>query len=273
MVQDWHGPTRAGSTTKEARRLLYTGDIAMEGPWAARVVTLRVKELIGDLDALIGLHSTYSSDEAILIDLSTAEAAHKVSGLVEDAVMVTPRLMIARSPASELQWQDKLAEMFAEEDNAFVEKVRYRPSVGGGVIAVAPALKEEKDRKRYAAKGSDGKELQLVLRFSGEFVCAREKEVGDFMNMVQTAAGIPLMPVAVEVLKEKGQWTLLKDARYGWKGDVLVKVGSQEEAIRMYSSLEGKAITIPGGGRIVIEAILHIALVDAARKAKGGRSL
>ena len=32
IVQDWHGPTRAGSTTKEAKRLLYTGDIAMTGP-------------------------------------------------------------------------------------------------------------------------------------------------------------------------------------------------------------------------------------------------
>ena len=151
--------------------------------------------------------------------------------------------------------------------------VRYRPSVGGGVIAAAPALKEEKDRKRYAAKGSDGKELQLVLRFSGEFVGARASEVGDFMSMVQTATGVQLMPVPAEALKEAGQWIMLQDPRYGWRGDVLVKTGSQAEAIRMYSSLEGKAITIPGGGRMVIEVILHIALVDAARQAKSGRSI
>ncbi len=105
------------------------------------MVTLKVKELMKSIEVVVGLLSTFSSDEAILIDLSTAEAAAKVVGLVEDAVMVTPRLMIARSPASELQWQAKLAEIFAEQDNAFVEKVRYRTSVGGGVIAAAPALK------------------------------------------------------------------------------------------------------------------------------------
>jgi hypothetical protein len=219
------------------------------------------------------LHSTFSSNEAILIDLSTADAAHKVAGLVEDAVMVTPRLMIARSPASELQWQDKLAEIFTDGDNAFVERVRYRPSVGGGVIAVAPALKEEKDRKRYAAKGSDGKELQLVLRFSGELVGGREIEAVDYMSMVQAAAGIPIMPEPVEVLKDTGQWVMLRDPRYGWQGDVLIKVGTPDEAIRMFTSLEGKAISVPGGGRIVVEAILHIALVDAARKAKGAAVL
>ncbi len=62
-----------------------------------------------------------------MIDLSTAEAAHKVAGLVEDAVLATPRLMIAKSPASELQWQDKWAVIFADNHNAFVEKVRHRP--------------------------------------------------------------------------------------------------------------------------------------------------
>jgi hypothetical protein len=270
LIKDWHGPTRAGSTIKDFKRLLYTGGIAASGHWAARVVTLKVKELMGHMEVLVGLHSTFSSDEAILIDLSTPEAAHKVANLVEDAVMVTPRLMIARSPASELQWQDKLAEVFSDDDNAFIERVRYRPSVGGGVIAVAPALKEQKERKKYAAKGTDGKELQVVVRFSGEFVGAREGEAGDYMTMIQATAGIPLKNEAVAILKDAGQWTLLRDARYGWKGDVLVKLGSEAEAIRLYAALEGKAITVPGGGRIVVEVILHIALVDAARKVRGG---
>ncbi len=149
--------------------------------------------------------------------------------------------------------------------------MRGRVGEGGGESGAGRAGKEEKDRKGYAAKGGDGKEMQLVIRFAGEFVGARAGEVGDFMSMVQTATGVQLMPVPAEALKEAGQWIMLQDPRSGWRGDVLVKTGSQAEAIRMYSSLEGKAITIPGGGRMVIEAILHIALVDAARQAKSGR--
>eukprot|EP00972_Heterocapsa_arctica_P081897 12070459-Heterocapsa_arctica.AAC.1 len=68
--------------------------------------------------------------------------------------------MLARSTASEVQWVQKVGDVFTDHDNSYVERVRYRPSMGGGVLAEAPALKEQKDRNMFMAKGSDGKELQ-----------------------------------------------------------------------------------------------------------------
>eukprot|EP00972_Heterocapsa_arctica_P061460 9064636-Heterocapsa_arctica.AAC.1 len=119
-----------------------------------------VKERLKNLKAVIGLHSTYCNKESILIEITHPEAAHKVQELTEDAVLVSPTLMLVRSAASEGQWVQKVGEAFADYDNSYVERVRYRPSMGGGVLAEAPALKEQKDRKMFMAKGSDGKELQ-----------------------------------------------------------------------------------------------------------------
>eukprot|EP00972_Heterocapsa_arctica_P064223 9477627-Heterocapsa_arctica.AAC.1 len=67
--------------------------------------------------------------------------------------------MLARSTASEVQWTHKVDGVFLDHDNHYVERVRFRPSMGGGVLAEAPALEEQKDRKKFKAMGSDGKEL------------------------------------------------------------------------------------------------------------------
>eukprot|EP00972_Heterocapsa_arctica_P030515 4493114-Heterocapsa_arctica.AAC.1 len=93
--------------------------------------------------------------------------------------------MLARSTASEMQWIQKVDSIFADHDNAYVERVRYRPSMGGGVLAEAPALKEQKDRKKLLAMGSDGRELQVVIRLEGEHVGARKDEVNDFVRMMR----------------------------------------------------------------------------------------
>ena len=265
IVSSWQGPSRAPSTSRDCRRIIYAGTVKGEGAWAARVSLLVVKENLGELEAVVGLYSTFANNEAILIDLKTTEAAVKIQSLVEDAVLVTPTLMVARSTASESQWKRRIEEIFADYDNAYVEKVRYRPSCGGGLLAVAPALKEQKDRKRFAAKGNDGKELQVVIRLSGEFVGVRANEGGEFVRMIRSTTGVPLQETESTMIREAYQWTMLKDARFGWRGDILLRVAAKEEVLHMFGSLEGKAINVPGGGRIIIEVMPHISLLDEAR--------
>eukprot|EP00972_Heterocapsa_arctica_P045653 6738267-Heterocapsa_arctica.AAC.1 len=132
IVEDWHGPTRAASTTKGSKRIIYTGSIKEEGAWAARVSVLMVKDSMQSLKAVIGLHSTYCNEESILIEITHPDAAYKVQELTEDAVLVSATLMVARSGASEAQWIQKVGEAFSDDDNSYVERVRYRPSMGGG---------------------------------------------------------------------------------------------------------------------------------------------
>lgn len=226
---------------------------------------MQVKAALMGIMAVIGLHSTYGNPESILVELTEPDAAYKCLELVEDAVLVTPRLMIARSTASEAQWRQKVGEIFEGNDNSYIEKVRYRPSEGGGYLAEAPALKEQKDRKRHEAKGSNGKELQMVIRLGGEFIGARAGEVNNFMRLVANAARLPLQEEPIKDVREAYQWALMIDARYGWRGDILLRLNSQEEVLAMFGNLEGKAIGVSGGGRVVIELMPHISLLSAAR--------
>jgi hypothetical protein len=182
--------------------------------------------------------------------------------------MLSPKLMVARSAASEIQWRRRVEEAFLDQDDDYVEKVRYRPSQGGGTIAIPPVLKEQKDRKRHSNKGSDGKELQVVIRLGGEFIGARLEESPRFMAMIATAAQVPLQQQESEAVSSQYQWRTLKDARFGWRGDVLIRCSSKEEVLKLFAAIEGKTIDVPGGGKITIEVIPHVSLIDEAREIK-----
>ena len=135
-------------------------------------------------------------------------------------------------------------------------------------IATPPVLKEQKDRKRFENKGSDGKELQVVIRLGGELIGARAEEAPRFIQMVAAASEIPFQEKETDTTGTQHQWRTLKDARYGWRGDVMLRCGSREEVIKLYKAVEGKAIDVPGGGKISIEVIPHVALIDDAREAR-----
>eukprot|EP00972_Heterocapsa_arctica_P106966 15756357-Heterocapsa_arctica.AAC.1 len=98
--------------------------------------------------------------------------------------------------------------------------------------------------------GSDGKELMVVIRLEGEQVGARKDEVKDFVRMMATVANIQLKNEAVEVVKDPYQWTLIQDARHGWRGDIMVKLAKKEEVLHMFGALDGKSINVSDGGQI-----------------------
>ena len=139
------------------------------------------------------------------------------------------------------------------------------PSMEGGIITEAPALKEHKDMKKYIAQGSDGKDLQVIIRFNGEFIGSRENAIGEFMEMVKRETTIPFAEEASEIPTREHQWMPMKDARYVWRGDIVAKLARKSEVLHLYRSLEGKAITVADGGRIVLEIMPRISLLAEAR--------
>eukprot|EP00972_Heterocapsa_arctica_P034605 5095218-Heterocapsa_arctica.AAC.1 len=71
--------------------------------------------------------------------------------------------------------------------------------------------------------------------------------------MMRDATGIQLKAEATEVEKEAYQWTMIQDAKHGWSGDVMARLGTKAEVLHMFATLEGKVIEVADGGRIVIE--------------------
>eukprot|EP00972_Heterocapsa_arctica_P034228 5041665-Heterocapsa_arctica.AAC.1 len=70
---------------------------------------------------------------------------------------------------------------------------------------------------------------------------------------MRVVANIQLKTEPVEVVKEAYQWTLIQDARHGWRGDILVRLATKDEVLHMLVSLEGKSIKVSDGGQIVLE--------------------
>lgn len=164
--------------------------------------------------------------------------------------MLSPKLMIARSAASEEQWKETYAELLEENDADYIEKVRYKPSEVGATNAIPPVLKEQKDRRRYEISGRGGKEKELVVRFMGEFIGSRIEEAARFVGMVAEAAQVQLQMEETDMLSVQYQWKELVDAQYRWNRDVRLRCNTKEEVLRIFMAVEGKTIDVPGGGRL-----------------------
>ena len=86
--------------------------------------------------------------------------------------------------------------------------------------------------------------------------------------MIADSTYIPLQDHEEDIISKPYQWHLMKDARFGWRGDILLRCGSKEEVTKLFVMIEGKAVDVAGGGKISIEVIPHISIVEQARDAK-----
>lgn len=57
-----------------------------------------------------------------------------------------------------------------------------------------------------------------------------------------------------------------REVRVG--GDVLIKMRAKAKVLHTFAMLEGKEIDVAGGGRIAIEALPHISLIEVARNCR-----
>lgn len=225
---------------------------------------MRIKAHLNPMDVIVGLHSTFGNPDSILIDVSGSAVGNMVQELTEDAVMISPRLMVARSTASEKQWREKTEALFQREGD-FIEKVRYRASQGGNTISIPPVLQEQKDRKKKETKDDEGKLTQIIIRLRDELIETQEEQVHKVIKMVTEKTQIKIGEEESPVVAGKRQWKKIKDARTGWKRDVLLKCSDTDEVIKIFRLIEGRAIEMGEDGRVTVEIIPHAKMAIEAR--------
>jgi hypothetical protein len=148
-----------------------------------------------------------------------------------------------------------------------VDKVRYRPSQGGGIITACPLLDEEKARRRLTVKDATGKDTMIIFRFTGEHINAKEANIPAFMSMISRGANMIFQSDPVDVIQECLQWKVLLDARYGWRGDVSFRCKDKAQAIALHARIDGKSIECHDHGKVVVEVITHASITIEARNA------
>jgi hypothetical protein len=268
LFNDIRGPTRSMSSSRQEARIMYSCTVKRKGTYAARSANFQIKMALVGIRPIVGLSSTYGDPESLLVDVTNVAAVNKIIHLVEDAVMISQKLMIARSTASVVQWTTRVAEIAEEKDNSFVDKVRYRPSQGGGIITAIPILEEEKARRRSKGKDVNGKDTMIIFRFTGDHINSREANIPAFMSMISHGANMrSFHPEPVVVIQECLQWRVLLDARSGWRGDVSFRCEDKAQAIALHSRIDGKSIDCHDHCKVFIEVITHASIAIEARNA------
>ena len=133
-------------------------------------------------------------------------------------------------------------------------------------------LQEHKERRRKEPSGDEGRRTQVIIRLRGEFIETQAANIETIMKMIAKEAQIHVDTEESNVVGNPKQWKKLIHARYGWSGDVLVKCTDEDEAIRLYQRVEGKALEIGGGGKVTIEIFPHAKVILDARTSRAASS-
>ena len=86
------------------------------------------------------------------------------------------------------------------------------------------------------------------------------------MEMIARESAVPINKEEAETVGDAKQWKKLEDARYGWRGDILMKCKDEEEVCQLFRRIDGKAFGVGAGGRISIEIIPHARIIQDARR-------
>ena len=106
---------------------------------------------------------------------------------------------------------------------------------------------------------------QVIIRFRGEFIEARDAQAEQMMRMVAEKAEIEVDARESGTVVERKQWKKISDVRRGWRGDIFFRCDRREDVIKLFRRVEGCAIEVAGGGRVSGEVIPNANLVQEAR--------
>jgi len=136
-----------------------------------------------DSSVMVASQGIYSEGDALLLDLTAPAALPKVWALCAEALFITPSLATVVTDVQQEDWQSRVDEIWAEDCEAGVSKVRWRPSRFGGrqwavpaaVVAQGPCTRRVPRSKAVHAAGSLTAEVTLngSLGYDPEDVVAR----------------------------------------------------------------------------------------------------
>ena len=134
---EWDGPRRSLGNKAVAPRCAFVGyfqrtqvtdlDIHLNISILRKSRTLQT--------ALIGSRSLFVNGAALLIDVGEPQALSKASELMDEVVLVSPRLALATTSKPVQEWATHMTEQFQQDPLAAISKVRQRVSKGGRPFA------------------------------------------------------------------------------------------------------------------------------------------
>ena len=81
----------------------------------------------------------FSDNSALIVELTGPAGLSRVSHFCDEALFLSPRLATIRTTVQQDVWQDTVEELWKDDEDAAVAKLRWRPSRSGGRAWATPS--------------------------------------------------------------------------------------------------------------------------------------
>ena len=223
-------------------------------------------------DALVAGRDIYGDNAALLVDLSAPMALTRMWHLCAEALYLSPTRATIRTDVQQEHWQKAVDDLWAEDRDNSVLKIRWRPSRLGGRawVTAAATLDQMRDARRrpaerepHARAGAVSAEVSVAGSMGYEPQAAAEAVIA----VLKAQAAMDLLPAASEEQLIPGTWRRVADAdRSAAPGRLRLYLRSASEAETVSRVLHGKALQL--GEDLVSIAVSKDVCAAAGRRGR-----
>lgn len=212
-----------------------------------------LKALPGLAGVAIGSRGLYKNPASVLIDFSDIDALLSVLPRSEEIVFASKRLAVVRSALSAEAWSDLLTGLQTQFAGSAVDKVRYRPSQGGRIIAKPQVLEQSARSTRaqlaatqVSAAERDRRASFACLRFQGLAPQGRDCVAKQIAAAVADKAGLVLAPHELQTPMPDSTFAIGRNLAGQWNGSLLIQASCQADVQKIMKAVHGNGVEIDG---------------------------
>ena len=229
-------------------------------------------------DVLIAPRSIYADASALLVDLTCPSALLEGWRLCEAAVFLSRSLATVVTAAAPDLWRPILDAMHEGSPEHAISKIRWRPSLHGGVAWVTPTATERQLRAtRRVGRGGGGLPRATLatadISVDGSLGWDPGAAMRTLMGVIAGRTGLQLAELTARQASIPGGWRRVAEMDpFANPGRVRLYLSDLSECERVHAEVHGRGIQI-GGDLLTVDVATDA--VDAVsgngRRGRGGR--
>jgi hypothetical protein len=252
----WEGPRRSLGSRGVDRRCVFIGtfEASRVSDLDLRLYSKALQGIEGLQGVLIGSRSLFSDRSSYLVDMGHPRAISEVVSLIDEVVLVSPRLAIMITAKSADTWSQRLTDQFKADPLVAIEKIRSRVSRNGGRPWAKPCLLQNHMRaakSRMATSKSAGAsaarvELRSCIAVQGLTMSRANSMITSLMQRVSEVLGLPLRHCADVAAMRPHDWAVARNPKGDWAGRILIESETPREVQDLFNRIHGSSIEVNG---------------------------
>jgi hypothetical protein len=219
------------------------------------IVLREVRERVQHLEGVVGSADLFQDKSALLMEVTSWDAALRVRHLCKDLVPLSPKWALIKTMIRAEQWQEELSRLMSADPYLCVLRIMWRQSLQGGKVWASPAatlqqLQAVRFQARQKLCGSASgatalKESTVLVR--GNLGPDPAAVLRGLMDTVRSKSSLDLQEVPDGHSLTDNQWSICIDADTNIpSGRIRIQLSSSQRVSRLQVIADQQVVSIGG---------------------------